>query len=98
MRCRGLGFEDGCTQDLSGSQPCKDVVSFDQRECRRLGPDSRLRSDFKEIQSVLACEVGHRHQLSLFPKKIVRKAPNITHVTSRAYDHAAMAYRAQRRQ
>ena len=69
-----LGFEDRGTQDLSRPKLLQDLVGLMERKHCRLGPNSGLRHNFKEIQSVLAGEVGHRHQLSFFPEKIVRKA------------------------
>ena len=54
MRRVALRFEDRGTQDLSRPQFPKDVVGFNKRECRRLGPDSGLRGNFEKIQSVLA--------------------------------------------
>src|SRR5216683_6563015 len=97
MRRAALRFEDRGTQDLSRPQFLKDVVSFNKRERRRLGPDSGLWGNFEKIQSILAREIGHRHELPFFPKQVVRKARNIAHVDARAYHLAALAYRAQRR-
>src|SRR5205814_4070253 len=63
-----LRFEDGRAQKLSGPQLRQDVVGLNERECRRLSLDARLRHNLEKIQSVLTGEVGYRHQLSFFPK------------------------------
>ena len=59
MRRVALRFEDRGTQNLSCPQFLKDVVGFNKRERRRLGPDSGPRGNFEKIQSVLAREIGH---------------------------------------
>src|SRR6266852_3469158 len=92
-----LGSEDCGAQKLSLPQLCKDLVGLDKGECRRLGPDASLRDNFEEIQPVLACQIGNRHQLSFFPKNIVRKAGDVAHVDARAYHPAALSHRTQRR-
>src|SRR6266849_2410505 len=93
MELSCLGSEDCGAQKLSLPQLCKDLVGLNKGECRRLGPDASLRDNFEEIQPVLACQIGNRHQLSFFPKNIVRKAGNVAHVDARAYDPSALSHR-----
>ena len=63
-----LRFEDGRAQKLSGPQLRQDVVGLNERECRRLSLDARLRHNLEKIQSVLTGEVGDRPDLALVPE------------------------------
>jgi len=58
MHCRALRFENCGTQYLSRPQLCKDLVGLHKRECCRLGSDTSLRDNFKEIQPILTGQIG----------------------------------------